>query len=275
MARSTKTEALTPAEVLRRLAAAAGDEVVLIGGQALAFWVAHYGLSVPQGVVAISADSDWLTGSAADRGVVQRFAQALQGGVQFPSERALTALVGQAYLDISDDEFINVDVMFSVVGIDSSAVFKRSVVVDMSGVVLRVMHPLDVLRSRLFNLHKHLEKQNTKGQMQLALAIDVGREFLRAEAKRLTGEASSVRSPIQPYVSEIERLAIEDAGQKVAARYGLHVADAIDPSLVPAGLFWEKRWPQLKTLMSADYAERFSCPSATHTSQTPYRRPRP
>ena len=122
------------------------------------------------------------------------------------------------------------------------------------------MHPLDVLQSRLSNLYQLAEKQNPKGVMQLAMAIDMAREFLRHEASRLTPARIGRRGPLQGYVSAIERMATDDAGRKVASRFGLHVADAIDPQLIPAGAFWTKRWPALRKLMSADYAVRFEAP---------------
>jgi len=55
-----KTEAVTPREVLERLLRAAGDDLVLVGGQALAFWVHRYSLVLPADVVAVSADTDFL-----------------------------------------------------------------------------------------------------------------------------------------------------------------------------------------------------------------------
>lgn len=257
-----KTEAVTPREMLERLLHAAGDDLVLVGGQALAFWVHRYGLVLPGDVVAVSADTDFLAPSAADRAAVLRMAAALQGKTQFPSRRALTALVGQAVLDINDDEFINVDVVFRVIGLTQEAVRKRAVRAELGATSFVVMHPLDVLRSRLANLHQLLEKQNAKGGMQLALAIDVARQFLREEASGMPRQSAAARNPLQPFVSEIERLALDDSGRKVARRFGLHVADAIDPSLIPAGPFWQRKWPELSPLMSPLYAARFSPPRA-------------
>ena len=94
----------------------------------------------------------------------------------------------------------------------------------------------------------------------MALAIDVARQFLREEARSAPRRATSTRSPLQPFVSEIERLALDDAGRKIARRFGLHVADAIDASLIPAGAFWQRKWTELAPLMSPQYAARFSPP---------------
>jgi len=99
--------------------------------------------------------------------------------------------------------------------------------------------------------------------MQLALAIDVGRAFLLREAQELQDTETAIgRSPMQEYVSAIEKMAVDDAGRKVAARHGLHVADAIDPHLIPPGPFWTKRWPALKELMSPQYSGTIRPPKA-------------
>ncbi len=203
---------------------------------------------------------DFLAESPGDVEGVKRYARALGGSILIPSEHAMTSLVGQAYLELSADEHINVDVLWKLIGIDARRVFARSVEVTMGAAAFRVMHPLDVLRSRLLNIHELADKQNEKGEMQLRLAIDVAREFLREEAAKHPEALATGRSPIQVLVSEIEKLAVEDAGRKVASRHGVHVADAIDPSLIPAGMFWTKRWPALQGLMSPEYGERFAPP---------------
>lgn len=258
----TKLEAVTPAAVMSALLDAAGDRAVLVGGQALGFWMAFYGLAVPEGIPAISNDSDFLARSAADTRLVSRLAKVIGGQVIIAHERALTAIVGQAVLDLSEEEVINVDVLHRIIGLDAKAVRARAVSIAAQGVSFLVMHPLDVLRSRLANLHELREKQNDKGELQLRMAIAVAREHVLEQARAASPEAArSGRSAIQPLVSEIERMALEDAGRKVARRHGIHVADAIDPSSIPAGLFWERKWPQLRKLMSAEHASRFRPPA--------------
>jgi hypothetical protein len=253
---SRKREAVTPPEIVSSLLSAAPEKLVLVGGQSLAFWVDYYGIDrVGSNVPAISNDVDFLSASAADTHSVEKLATAMGGQAVFPDKRALTALVGQAMRDISEDEYWNADVIFKVVGVPAASVRKRAMEAELrDGTRFLVMHPLDVLASRLANLHKLKEKQNDKGRMQLALAIDVARAFLRHEARTARpSDNKAGRSPLQGFISKIEKLATDDAGRKVAARHHLHVADAIDPHVVPAGPFWTKRWPQLRELMSAGY----------------------
>jgi len=175
----------------------------------------------------------------------------------------MTSLVGQAFLLLPDDEYINVDVLWRLVGLTAEQVRSRAVTAERVDVSFRVMHELHVLRSRLINLHELKEKQNEKGQLQLRLAIDVAREFLRAEATKYSIEETGAgRSPLQAFFKEITKLARDDAGQNVAQRYGIHVADAIDPLLIPAGPFWDRQWPQLAGLMSPGYRALFAPPAS-------------
>ena len=90
----------------------AGD-AVLIGGQALAFWVAYFDLRLPVGPRAyISGDADFL-------GVlrhVETFAGALGGRAEYPSKRQISALHGAVTKATPDGPKILVDVLRSVVG---------------------------------------------------------------------------------------------------------------------------------------------------------------
>ena len=81
------TEAVTPREVFEKLVSVAGNDV-LIGGQALAVWVEHYGVEVPDEVLAISRDMDFLTDSSTAQRSLKRYGDALDGEVHvYPKDR--------------------------------------------------------------------------------------------------------------------------------------------------------------------------------------------
>ena len=66
------------------------------------------------------------------------------------------------------------------------------------------------------------------------------------------GADDSARPVVLRHLARLERLALSDAGRKVAKRYGVHVADAIDPGpVVHIKSFMTKKLPQLLNLMSA------------------------
>lgn len=241
-------QAVVPPEIVANLVAAAGPDLILIGGQSLAAWMGHYGVAMPGGFAYVSKDVDFLARSAADRESVRRLADALGGRAEFPLLRAaLTSLVGQAVRNISEAEVFNVDVLHSMWGAKDD-VRDRALTVSNGEAEYRVLHPLDVLKSRLDNLYGLKEKQTELGKAQLAAAIEVAQAFLREAAGREPREAR--RPATLRYVGFIEKLATDDAGKKVAKRFGIHVADAIEPAAVRNKEFRERRLPQLVRLMS-------------------------
>jgi hypothetical protein len=86
--------------------------LVLVGGQSLAFWADRYGiLRIGSDVPAVSNDVDLLAESAGDTQSVRRLAEVIGGEAVFPNRRSLTSLVGQAIRHVSDEEYLNVDVI--------------------------------------------------------------------------------------------------------------------------------------------------------------------
>lgn len=242
-----QTEVSVPAELLERILDLAGTDMILVGGQALAFWAAYYHISVP--AIAITKDVD-LLGTKAD---VERLARGLDAEAVFPRKRSMTMLVGQVLKDLPGGNYINIDVMFRVYGdITTEAIAQRAVLAESPAGRFRIMHPLDVLQGRLENVYGLSDKQDENGVAQLQLAINIVRKFVADIASRAAAGADNSSRPVAlRHLQRIETLALSDAGRKVARRYQVHVADAIEPAPVAhIKSFMSKKLPQLLTLMS-------------------------
>jgi hypothetical protein len=243
-----QTEVVAPPELLERILKLAGTRMIVVGGQALAFWAAYY--QTPAPTIAITKDVD-LLGTKAD---VERLARGLDAEAVFPRKRDITMLVGQVLKSLPDGDYVNIDVMFRVYGdIATEAIASRAVLAESPAGRFRVMHPIDVLQGRLESVYGLPAKQDDHGVAQLRLAIDIARTFLGDIASQETTGANDSGRPVTlRHLARIETLALSDAGRKVAKRYGVHVADAIDPALVGhIKPFVSKKLPQLLKLMSA------------------------
>ncbi len=251
----SRNEAYTTPELLERILELAGMDMVLVGGQALAFWAAYY--RIPASPIAVTKDVDFL-GTRAD---VERLAHGLGAKATFRRQRDLTLLAGQIEKELSTGDYINIDVLSGVYGDLSTAdIAKRAVVSESPVGKFRVMHPLDVLQGRLENVYGIPEKQDEHGIAQLQLAIAMVREFLRDIGSQETKRAGKPDRPVTlRHVRRIESLALSDAGRKVAKRYDIHIADAIDPtSLLHLKALVTRKLPQLLKLMSAGRQEELA-----------------
>jgi len=243
-----RTAVGVPSALLERILKLAGTDMILVGGQALAFWAAYYHTSAPAS--AITKDID-LLGTRAD---VERLARGLDARAVFAQKKDITLLVGQVLKDLPGGNYVNIDVLFRVYGdITTASIAKRAVLAENPAGRFRVMHPLDVLQGRLENLHGLTAKQDEHGLAQLRLAVDMVRNFVADIASQEpTGPNGPGRSVVLRHLARIETLALSDAGRKGAKRHGVHVADAIDPALVAhIKPFVSKKLPQLLKLMSA------------------------
>jgi len=245
---SSKIEAHTDPELLERILGLAGANMILIGGQALAFWAAYY--EAPEPAIAVTKDVDFL-GTRAD---VERIARGLGAKATFRQQKDLTLLAGQIEKDLPGGGYVNIDVLSRVYGdISTNSITKRAILSESPVGPFRVMHPLDILQGRLENVYGLAEKQDEHGIAQLHLAIDIVRKFLADIAAQEAERTEKHERPVVlQHVRRIETLALSDAGRKLAKRFDVYVADAIEPApLLHLEAFVTKKLPQLLKLMSA------------------------
>jgi hypothetical protein len=260
---SRENEAFMPAEMIRRVLASATSDVVLVGGQALAYWMSVLDIRQPDHIgPAISRDVDFFTANAADTSPLAKFARAINGYSHVENMESLSALIGSAIAPAEDERIYNVDLLHKVVGIERHEIEKHAVEVQLpdGNGTIRVMHPIHVLQSRNMNLHKLVEKQDEIGALQYVLAIAVARAYLELriesiEARTDLTDTERERSILNA-IRRVSEYASEDAARKNAERYGVHLADAIPAWRIKSSAFWKKQWPYLRSRMSQEHARR-------------------
>lgn len=226
-------------ELLERVLASVTPETVLVGGQALAVWVGYYGIDFARqpAIGAISDDAD-LLGCRDD---VDSIARSVHGRAEYPPQRAITALIGQVRIRLSATEFVNVDVIDKVVGIPADEVRERASEARLRDTVFLVMHPLDVLLSRVENLARLEAKRNPEGVEQVHLALAVARAYVTEIAGVEPGQRRALNA-----IERIVSVARSSAGRAVCRDFGISFLAAIPVDAIESPAFHAERWPRLQ-----------------------------
>ena len=258
-----KTAAWMPETILEGVLRAATDEnVILVGGQALGVWLAHYNLATAGNTALITRDVDFLANDAGDFGVVKKFAAAI-GGTAELAQGAWTALVGVAYRMLSEQEYVSVDVLHRIWGVEREAARKMAArITTPSGITFSILHPVHLLESKAKNLHglpeKRASDQLESSMRQVRLAIEVARCYLSEQAQAIrqaAGDDAEFTRRLLASFNYISKLAQMDFSVKNAERFNIHLADALPLHLVPReSPFWKHEWSHLRERLSSDYA---------------------
>lgn len=226
-------------ELLERILASVTPDAVLVGGQSLAFWVAHYGIELPARfqIGAISDDADFL-GSRED---IKAIARTMGGIPEFTSQRSLSALVGQVKIPLSPAEFVNVDVLHRLVGLPAQAVRERASAVKVGNAEFLAMHPVDVFLSRIENLAQLTAKQNPQGIEQARLGVLVARRYI----EEIAGTPEVGEKHALKMIEYVVKVAKSGAGRKVTQAFGIDFRGAIPGYTITSEPFHKYRHPQI------------------------------
>lgn len=199
-------DAAVPADDLERLLQHAG-EAILVGGQALAFWIAYYRLPMKDAPGLVFTDVEFL-GSKED---AVRFSEA----------------VGY-----------EVNVLRSLNGLSADAVRKRAKTItdDSLGARYRVMAPVDCLVSRLENLRTIAAKRTGIDIWQARMAVRV----VRAQLQQLLKdgkEKDAIRA-----ATEIIRAGTHPMGLGAFRKHGIDVLEAVPVDSFTARDFIGQQW---------------------------------
>jgi hypothetical protein len=222
-------------------------QIVLVGGQALAFWSAR--LVEPGGEVSIvtSKDIDF-EGSA---NAARIAAKLLDASVEIPPPLEPTPVTGVVTFVDSDGFDRHLDFIGAPRGLDADDIRETAVRVDLTvpsgGEVapLWVMHPERCMESRIYNTVE-LDRDDELGLGQLKVSIPIARRW----SKNLLGNKAINERQRQRAVLDLNERIFEKCCEDrcflaVRAQHGLDPFDAVlvDERLPQA--FRDKRYPQM------------------------------
>ncbi len=232
------TEApLTPEDV-RKILGICSPAGLLVGGQALAFWADHLGVERPGSLVSgVTADADFI----GDAVLATTLGKRLGWETWIPSLDGSTPQTGKVTQRTESGAVKQVDFLSGVVGLTTKDLVRRAVEMHVPDIGhLRVIHPLDVLDSRIQNLHALPEKRNEAGIAQARLAVSVARAFIAREIAA-RGERVGVK-----LLERTAEMAMDIASVRVFLLYGIDPLEAVpleEFRTTPA--LHKVRWPQI------------------------------
>jgi len=233
----------TVEEVWRLLGQLGGvsPEVVLVGGQALAFWAHYYRTRLPVDLTPyVTLDLDFLGTSAH----AKAFADGVAGSrLYVPSLDDHTPSSGRVVARNVLGRTLEVDFLHSLAGLSEGDVRRNAIEIkDTQGrLLVRVMHPIYCLESRIKNLVLLPSKRDRFGVAQAQLAVRV----LRSHIRHVLKEPSGLRKALK-LVERLGELALSEPGKRCFIEFRVDVLRAVPVKAIPVPEFQRRRWPQLR-----------------------------
>jgi hypothetical protein len=237
-----KTEPQTAAplapEDVRKILGICSPRGLLAGGQALAFWADHLQVERTGALVSgVTADADFIGDSALARDLAKH----LGWQVWIPTLDDSTPQTGKVTHRTKNGGVKQVNFLSGVVGLTTKDLIRRAIEMDVPDIgLLRVIHPIDVLDSRIQNLHSLPEKRTDAGIAQARLAVGVARAFIRQEVGT-RGERVGVK-----LLERLAEIANDIAAVRVFLLYGIDPLEAVPlEDFRTTSALHKVRWPQI------------------------------
>jgi hypothetical protein len=249
MATGAKAPSLTiddAFEVLDKLGASRLRSLILVGGQAAAFWIAKYEIADPRRLT--TKDIDVFL-SERRPGVAVECAKDLSGELLIVKEPRVPD-VARVRFSVGGVE-LQIDFLRSLHGIAASDLISSKLgIMDerASRKILYVMHPVLALASRLFNTFELPGRLTEENLSRLRFSVEAVRAYLTDQVS----VGSVMRQDVLPSIERIYGLAIHRTGLTAWLDYAIDLLRAIpkpsDLTGCPAG-FLEKRYPQMLSVV--------------------------
>lgn len=166
---------LKPEDAARLIGETRSENTVLIGGQAVAIWSRYFNLQAR--LPALTADIDYLGTRAEAKRVSARLKVRHKLKIATFDDNTPNSALLSVELE-GYPEPVLIDYLASIIGLESKAIEKSAVVVEFEGEPLRVLHPLQLLQAKFWNLYRLEGKRTPEGIEQARLAIEIVAAFI-------------------------------------------------------------------------------------------------
>ncbi|MBX5463316.1 MAG: hypothetical protein IRZ28_19780 [Steroidobacteraceae bacterium] len=228
---------LTPQDV-RKILSICSPQALLVGGQALVFWADYLQVERPSNLVpVVTADADFI----GDAVLATTLGKRLGWSIWIPSLDDSTPQTAKVSQRTRRGAIKQVDFLSGVVGLTTKDLVRRAIELDVPDIGrLRVIHPLDVLDSRIQNLHLLADKRTEAGIAQARLAVSVVRAFIEREISS-RGERAGLK-----LLERLADMARDMAAVRVFLLYGIDPLAAVPlESFRTTPALHKVRWPQI------------------------------
>ena len=224
---------------------------ILVGGQALAVWARYFNVVPPSALDAgITLDLDFLGTRVDAERSKERLSRKLQVPVDLINSDMSDATPNSAKILIRKynhrDAPVEIDFLIGLAGFtpsDEQTLRLSAVDIEDGDTITKVMHPVDCLMSRVYNIHRLPEKRSAPSIAQCHLAIAVVNAYL-TEVCRLGLNAQ--RGEGLKMAERVVTLALSSAGISLAVDFDIDLLAAIPAGEFSSPHFHEKRWPQIQ-----------------------------
>jgi hypothetical protein len=233
-----QVEAPLSREDVQKILSICSPRGLLVGGQALAFWADHLQVERPMDLISgVTADADFIGDSALAKDLARR----LGWQIWIPTLDDSTPQTGKVTHRTKNGQIKQVDFLSGVIGLTTKDLIRRAIDMEMPNIGhLRVIHPIDVLDSRIQNLHLLAEKRTDAGIAQGRLAVDVARAFIRQEVATRDERAGL------KLLERVAEIASDTAAVRVFLLYGVDPLKAIPlEDFRTTSSLHKVRWPQI------------------------------
>ncbi len=244
MKNKRESEAQISREDVEKILSICSPRGLLVGGQALAFWADHLQVERPATLVSgVTADADFIGDSVLAKDLGKR----LGWETWIPALDDSTPQTGKVTHRTKSGAVKQVDFLSGVVGLTTKELARRAVELDVPNIGhLRIIHPIDVLDSRIQNLHVLPEKRTAVGIAQAQLALGVARAFIRQEVAA-HGERAGLK-----LLERIADIATDIAAVRVFLLYGIDPLEAVPlEDFRTTSALHKVRWPQITEQVGA------------------------